>query len=166
LFAVGEPTTKDKNGRCSEKMRLLRTIYTYCQLPNPCGSPRAVSDGQKQHSVSRVILRGKSSCCATRPLSNNSAETLQPHCLFRPQRSKLKRLAPRGLSSGQNWDILAAQRPHLMPCFFAFQDHCCKILTSRAGCALSKKVVASRYKKSHAIKALEQMCVPFCNDDW
>ena len=84
---------KDENGRCSEKKRLLRTIYTYCQLPKV---PAAIRKQRQMFTTaqrSRVILRGKASCCATRPLSNNSTETLQPHCLFRHQRSKLKRLA-------------------------------------------------------------------------
>src|SRR5690348_11039011 len=53
-----------------------------------------------------AILRGKASCCATSPLSNTSTETLQPHCLFRHQRSKLKRLATRAAFDRQNCDVM------------------------------------------------------------
>ena len=49
-----------------------------------------------------------------------------------------------------------------MPWFFAFQDHNCKILTIRLGRAPAKKVVARRYRKSLAVKALEHISVPFC----
>src|SRR6478752_5571866 len=111
LAEARAPTMKDENGRCSEKKRrdfCAQSIRTVSYL-SPCESPRAVSDGSLQHSVFRVVLRGKASCCATRPLSNNSTETLQPHCLFRHRRSKLKRLASGPCPGGHNYDVMTAR---------------------------------------------------------
>jgi hypothetical protein len=48
---------KDENGRCSEKKRLLRTIYPYCQLPKSlrksAGSVRWSTTAQRlpRHSL-------------------------------------------------------------------------------------------------------------------
>ena len=122
---------KDENGRCSEKKRrdfCAQSIRTVSYL-SPCESPRAVSDGSLQHSVSRDILRGKASCCATRPPSNNSTETLQPHCLFRHLRSKLKRLARRPCPNGLNHDVMTTRTTTSYSPFFRIsrpllQDSC------------------------------------------
>ena len=59
---------KDENGRCSEKKRLLRTIYTYCQLPKSLRE--SAGSGQMDHystafprhpSRKSILLRDKAS---------------------------------------------------------------------------------------------------------
>ena len=59
---------KDENGRCSEKKRLLRTIYPYCQLPRSlrksAGSVRWFTTAQRlpRHpSRKSILLRDKAS---------------------------------------------------------------------------------------------------------
>ena len=111
-----------------------RSIRTVSYL-SPCGTPRAAADGSLQHSVPATSLAEKHPA-ARHSLSNNSTETLQPHCLFRYQRSKLKRLAS-GPIRRQNCDVLTDRTTTSYAAFFRIAigllRNSCAARSNRAG---------------------------------
>src|ERR1043165_5593265 len=84
---------KDENGRTVPKTRNCAPSIRTDSYHSPCDRSQVDSRWINTAQRSRVCSFARSIQLRDSPLSNSSTETLQHHCLFRHQRSKLKRLA-------------------------------------------------------------------------